>query len=390
MHNCTWELAELGGEAMPAPKEVPWQVEPHTLAKHEIIRKYVNAWVPIMSLARNRKIGIIDGFSGPGECLDKNGAVLDGSPLIMLRALLDHPQREKMLAQTEFLYLFVDTDPRCKTHLEEVALPKLGPRPDGVSIECTLEPFDKRVRAIFDKLDEEGKNAVPMFVLVDPFGFAGVPFDLIARILDNPHSEVMVTFMVDSVNRFLEHPDEDIIEHLESLLGCKRDDWEALLKSANRFDALRALYIEQLGKHARWVRSCRMISKQNRPIYDLVFASNHRKGINNFKEAMWKVDPVGGGSFSDVTANMETIFGPDPDTTPLQRSLLDQFAGRTVTLPEIERFVDETPFIQGHLRRRTLEPMVDAGAIGYVPPKGSERKRAKGTFPKGCQISFPK
>ena len=42
-----------------------WPIEPQTEAKHEILRKYLAAWFPIMSSWQERII-FIDGFAGPG------------------------------------------------------------------------------------------------------------------------------------------------------------------------------------------------------------------------------------------------------------------------------------------------------------------------------------
>ena len=38
-----------------------WEIEPHTEAKHEILEKYLNAWLPIMT-RWNGRILYIDGF----------------------------------------------------------------------------------------------------------------------------------------------------------------------------------------------------------------------------------------------------------------------------------------------------------------------------------------
>ncbi|MFZ7121222.1 MAG: three-Cys-motif partner protein TcmP, partial [Eubacteriaceae bacterium] len=43
-----------------------WAIEPHTEAKHAILRKYLDAWLPIIT-RWNGKVLYIDGFAGPGE-----------------------------------------------------------------------------------------------------------------------------------------------------------------------------------------------------------------------------------------------------------------------------------------------------------------------------------
>jgi len=60
---------------MATPKETLWEIDPHTKAKHEILRRYLNAWFPILNSWNNRII-YIDGFSGPGATREANQAPL--------------------------------------------------------------------------------------------------------------------------------------------------------------------------------------------------------------------------------------------------------------------------------------------------------------------------
>lgn len=39
--------------AMP-PKETIWIAEPHTIAKHRILRKYLDGWLPVISSWKKR------------------------------------------------------------------------------------------------------------------------------------------------------------------------------------------------------------------------------------------------------------------------------------------------------------------------------------------------
>ncbi|MYH72240.1 MAG: three-Cys-motif partner protein TcmP, partial [Acidimicrobiia bacterium] len=69
---------------MTAPQETVWSIEPHTAAKHELLKHYLNAWFPILA-SRERRIMFLDGFAGPGIYSDGS----PGSPVIALRTLLD-------------------------------------------------------------------------------------------------------------------------------------------------------------------------------------------------------------------------------------------------------------------------------------------------------------
>lgn len=85
---------------MTAPKDTIWEIEPHTQAKHEILRRYLGAWFPILG-KYNQRVVYIDGFCGPGRY--KGGEV--GSPIIALGEALKHNVR---LSNVNFTFLFMD------------------------------------------------------------------------------------------------------------------------------------------------------------------------------------------------------------------------------------------------------------------------------------------
>jgi three-Cys-motif partner protein len=47
-------------------KSTRWPLEPHTRIKHEILRRYLEAWLPIVG-KHNSRILYLDGFAGPGR-----------------------------------------------------------------------------------------------------------------------------------------------------------------------------------------------------------------------------------------------------------------------------------------------------------------------------------
>src|SRR5260370_42587074 len=52
---------------MAAPKTTIWELEAHTRAKHELLRRYLQAWMPILAQGGFPNILYIDGFAGPGR-----------------------------------------------------------------------------------------------------------------------------------------------------------------------------------------------------------------------------------------------------------------------------------------------------------------------------------
>jgi three-Cys-motif partner protein len=94
---------------MTKPSETLWEIEPHTKAKHEILRRYLGAWFPILGLKIPR-IVYIDGFCGPGRYLGGE----EGSPIIALKEALNQPA----LANAEVNFLFIDERADRISHLE--------------------------------------------------------------------------------------------------------------------------------------------------------------------------------------------------------------------------------------------------------------------------------
>ena len=91
-----------------------WPAEPHTLAKHGILRTYLKAWAAILSRSRRNTADdllFVDGFAGPGEY---TGGEL-GSPLVAIDAITRH---EGSFAKPVRMQ-FVESDHERWAHLKQ-------------------------------------------------------------------------------------------------------------------------------------------------------------------------------------------------------------------------------------------------------------------------------
>jgi len=201
---------------MVTPKDTLWVMDPHTRAKHDILSRYLAAWFPILSTWHSR-IVYIDGFCGPGRY--KGGE--PGSPLIVLDVALSH--RKAM--QGEVIFWFIDERQDRIEHVKQ-DLTKME-TPAHFKIKIETGRFDDKFGAMMDYIDRGGTSLAPTFAFIDPFGFSGIPFSLIKRLLKYERSEVFITFMVDAINRFLEHPEDRVVNHIVEAFGTD----EAILHS---------------------------------------------------------------------------------------------------------------------------------------------------------------
>lgn len=172
-----------------------WTMDSHTAAKHGILQGYLSAWLPIMS-KWNRRLVYIDGFAGPG--VYEGGE--PGSPIIALRAFLEHRQRS--LIKAELVYAFIEEDARRVARLnKEIA--RLGDLPANVKIEVIEGAFQDRFTELLDHLDERGEKLAPTFAFIDPFGYTAAPMSLSGRFLQFDRCEVLIYVPMPFVNRFV-------------------------------------------------------------------------------------------------------------------------------------------------------------------------------------------
>jgi len=357
---------------MATPKETQWEIDPHTQAKHAILQAYLEAWFAILTSAHDRVV-YVDGFCGPGRY--KGGE--PGSPLIALDVATKHTKK----LTREIFFLFTDEREDRIAHLKT----ELASRdfPDNFKPLPRLGKFDEVLSPILTRLEDEGRDLPPTFVFIDPFGFSGVPFDLVRRILLNPRCEVFITFMVNAVQRFLDHPNEKIRAEIEELFGTP-EAFDITQQPGARVELLRDLYHRQLQASVGFVRSFEIRDTPNHVLYYLFFASDHFLGHKRMKEAMWRVDPEGKFSFVDTTDRDQIVLLTEDQIAPLRRYLLRAFAGRTIACHEVlQRVMNETPYLDKHTRK-ALGELAYEQMLRVEELKESGKKRRKGTFPEDC------
>lgn len=359
---------------MAAPTTTTWDLEPHTRAKHEILKRYLRAWMPILSQGGFPEVMYVDGFAGPGRY--SRGE--DGSPLIALRAALD--RREQISATIRFV--FIEKDRERARMLEEVVGDVDEPANFRVDV-VGGESFEAAFGKILDWYETRGPRQPPIFAFIDPFGWSGIPFSIVRRVMGYRSCEVLVTFMYEEINRFLGHPDQE--GNFDAFFGTT--DWRQGARLAgprkrNRF--LHDLYLRQLREDAGagYVRSFEMRNEKDLTDYYLFHATNNILGLKRMKEAMWMVDDTGEFSFSDATdPDQLVLLEKRPRFELLSRQVCDRFGGRIASVKEVEEFVvAETAFRETHYKRQVLRPLelLDPPMIEPVDPPPERRRGTYG------------
>ncbi|NTV46529.1 MAG: three-Cys-motif partner protein TcmP [Chlorobiales bacterium] len=361
---------------MATPKETTWEIDPHTEAKHQVLKNYLQAWFPILG-SRFPRIIYLDGFCGPGRY--KKGQL--DSPLIALEAAYKHHQDKHL--NSELIFYFIDENQDRLDNLKEEirrTYPDLPPKFKFVIEQGKFE-------TVFSEELNKINALAPTFAFIDPFGFSGAPMDLIWRILKNRNCEVFININISVINRFIEGSNDSNKEHFVNLFGT--DEVLTMLQSssANPFEILKRLYEKQLKSHASFVRQFELRNKNHQPIFVLFFASNHPKGHVKMKEAMWKVDETGDFKFSDAYVGQGNMFSHGY-TYELFEAIKDKFSNQRVIVADLIRFIeDETDFIATHLRP-ALKEAENNGLITVDQLKKSGEKRRGNTFPEDVVVFF--
>lgn len=341
-----------------------WPLDPHTAAKHVLLRKYLNAWLPVIT-RYNGRVVFCDGFAGPG--IYAGGQ--DGSPIIAIKALIEHSFAAQMKA--EVLYLFIEERAdRCESLDAQVGKLTL---PANVKVQIINKTYEEAFTELLDVLDAEDKSLAPTFAFIDPFGIRGLSLKTIARLMEHERCEVLITIMFGFIHRFIST--KEFEPHCDALFGTAEWRTALSLDGKTREQFLRELYQRQLldqemGVAARYARYFTMKDEKKKTIYDLFFATNHPKGIDAMKEAMWHVDQSGGYSFSDATnPSQETLFTAEPDWQQLFELLHAKFKGTLQPWQEVEEEIRNSPF-RVLKKPIKMEAAKDNGRFKIVNPPG--------------------
>ncbi|WP_327324577.1 three-Cys-motif partner protein TcmP [Streptomyces sp. NBC_01210] len=347
---------------MAVPKDTVWERDPHTAAKHDLLKRYLEAWAPIL-LSRHEVITYAEGFAGSG--VYKQGE--PGSPVIaydvFAGALHRFPKRMRLVLTEE--------NPRRVEELERQMTLARAKHSDYVAGRLAVDIREGEFHpALLQKLQSLSSLDHPLFVFLDSFGGPDIPYSLLHELGSRRSTEVMVTFAPNFLARFAENHDGHR-QRGDDAFGSP--DWQAVfrLPSAQKFAFLREQYRDTL-RRAGFLHTLyfEMVDEGGRVLY-LIFGTAHEKGLEKMKEAMWKVDPSYGVRYRDPKDTQQEALALEfePNTAPLQRILrafvADSSEGRTIE--ELQKYtLLETVYRPAQVIR-LIRQMRDEGAVATEP-----------------------
>lgn len=312
---------------IPDHADEKWRYSEHAAAKHEILRRYLGAWLPILGTTSPTAY-VYDGFAGRGRYIDGE----PGSPLIAHQRAVEavhngRPQRAEVRC--------VEADPRNFAQLAE-EIEDVEPHP-RVAIRAKRSTFDRAANELADRVQERrardpGWSPPPMLFLADPFGFRGVPLATVERLMAIPRAEILITFMVRDQRRFLNM--ENVAAPLTELFGGP--DWKACANAEDSDRCLVRTYREAILRRgiARYPTSFQVFEDARaQTLYYLIHLTNDPLGMREMKKAMVKTSPE--MTFWPVTVRprdqLALELAEEAPFPTLQRHLVSSYAGQRMT-----------------------------------------------------------
>ena len=187
------------------PDERPPRIEPHSKAKLEVLRAYLQEYFDRLAINRRQeelKLDLVDGFAGGGIFQDGD-EVLSGSPLVMLeeaeaaRDRLNEGRDKKLEINCRFY--FIDKEQSHTDHLRKV-LKERDYEIDERKITVQTGLFEDKVEGVIRSIRERQPRAGRAIFLLDQTGFSLVKLDVIRRIFSElATAEVILTFAADAL-----------------------------------------------------------------------------------------------------------------------------------------------------------------------------------------------
>ena len=329
---------------MAVPTGILWERDPHTAAKHTLLRRYMSAWFPIMA-SQFREIGItfFDGFAGPGEYTNAQ----ESSPAIAMEQAL---RSEVTRRGTQTRLVFVEDHRGRAEHLENLldARFPLKTRPPGLVMSVRRGKCGDRFE---QAIAEVGGWDGPVFANLDGWG-VDADHEIVQRIAQQPSSEVLVTFEDQFFIRFAngeQQAGERVFGH---------SDWRSVdrLPTAEKKPFLLGLYRE--GLHSAgfpYVLTFEMIDEGGHSL-QLFFGTTNKVAVEKFKDGLWEVDGVSGQRFRDPRYPNQMSFDIlEPDFTPLESRVLELLGERDYSMAELR----EDALLETIYKKTHVKPVVD-------------------------------
>jgi len=258
---------------------------PQTYVKHFFLENYLER-VAYNIFSFKRDFVYVDGFSGPWKSKDQ--AYEDTSFIIALNKLRNVREgMEQRGKKVKVRCLFIEKEPEIFEKLEEAV--------NSIS-DIEIKPLC----GSFENLVPEIKSFIGgsiSLIFIDPTGWKGYALEKIRPLLQL-RGEVLINFMTDFFNRFIDHPRPETARTFDPVFGDPSwyDDFMARVEEGQpREEAILGVYLDRLRNAGNFKHVTSTKIKKpyaDRSYFHLVYGTRSWKGPLEFRAVEKKAAPV--------------------------------------------------------------------------------------------------
>lgn len=184
-------------------------VEAHTKARHKVTEDYVKDWIVTLcgnNIGKSKKVTLVDGFCGGGMYIDEDTKQYwPGSPIRLIQSVKEglnfvRQHKGKPEYELDARFIFVDSK---KEHIECLRKQIFSSEVSDYAkdkCEFVCSEFETTLPTILSVINE--RKGSSLFIL-DPTGYTDVSMQAIRKIINLGKSEILYTFMIDFITRFV-------------------------------------------------------------------------------------------------------------------------------------------------------------------------------------------
>ena len=244
-----------------------------TYLKHFFLERYLERVAYVIGWNYPQFV-YVDGFSGPWKSDEE--AFEDTSFTIAINKLR---QVQTGLRQggknPEIRCLFIEKEPTAFRQLKGATK-----NVSDIGAEALHGEFEQRIPDILRFVGSSFS-----LVFIDPTGWTGFGLRNITPILQHQPGEVLINFMFDHINRFLQDPRSEMVASFNKLFGGA--GWESAVRHVQRReDEVVKLYCERMRATGgfRHITSTRILKPlADRSYFYLIYGTRHLKGLQEFR-----------------------------------------------------------------------------------------------------------
>ncbi|MDA8562849.1 three-Cys-motif partner protein TcmP [Mariniblastus sp.] len=207
------------------PKEPPPVLGKHSIAKHRILRTYLEKYVSILAakpVQDSFRVSLVDGFSGGGVYRDpESNDTISGSPLLMVEAMnaaeeSGNEWRDKQFKLNADFY-FIEKDKVTFDYLGEQLKQNRDAHKRMDNIHLLNGGFSRELDRVIKDIKKKGRANRAIFLL-DQYGYKDVTLANMRKIFrELPNAEIILTFAIDWFADFINETDrfETALRNLE-------------------------------------------------------------------------------------------------------------------------------------------------------------------------------